>query len=129
MSHPFERRPSTPDEPGAVWITGVGTATPLGSTYAHFADHLLAGRSGIRRVAGCDVSEHPSQIAGQVPEVPCPPGDDPAAFARLHRLEQLMRWCCGKTPVGEACCGAWANTRSSMVEDSGKGEDRTQSVL
>ena len=35
-----------------VWITGVGTATPLGHAYAGFADHLLAGRSGVRRVAG-----------------------------------------------------------------------------
>src|SRR5207253_2087413 len=78
----------------AVWITGVGTATPLGTTYAEFADQLLAGRSGVARVTGFDVSEHPSQIAGQVAGVPCPPGDDPATFARLHRTEQLIRWCC-----------------------------------
>jgi 3-oxoacyl-[acyl-carrier-protein] synthase II len=78
----------------AVWITGVGTATPLGHTYAAFADHLLAGRSGVERVQGFDVSEHPSQIAGQLREVPCPSGIDPVEFAQLHRLEQLMRWCC-----------------------------------
>jgi 3-oxoacyl-[acyl-carrier-protein] synthase II len=72
----------------------VGTATPLGNTYQEFADHLLAGRSGVERVSGFDVSEHPSQIAGQVHTVPCPPGDDPDAFARLHRIEQLTRWCC-----------------------------------
>jgi 3-oxoacyl-[acyl-carrier-protein] synthase II len=76
-----------------VWITGVGTATPLGHTYARFADGLLAGRSGVVRVQSFDVSEHPSQIAGQVPEVPCPPGEAPADFVRLHRLEQLLRWC------------------------------------
>jgi 3-oxoacyl-[acyl-carrier-protein] synthase II len=80
--------------PNAVWITGVGTATPLGNTYAGFADQLLAGRSGVGRVEGFDVSEHPSQIAGQLREVPCPAGIDPEEFARLHRLEQLMRWCC-----------------------------------
>jgi 3-oxoacyl-[acyl-carrier-protein] synthase II len=78
----------------AVWITGVGTATPLGHTYAAFADQLLAGRSGVDRVQGFDVSEHPSQIAGQLREVPCPDGIEPAEFSRLHRLEQLMRWCC-----------------------------------
>ena len=78
----------------AVWITGVGTATPLGNTYARFADQLLAGRSGIDRVQGFNVSEHPSQIAGQLREVPCPPGISPEDFYRLHRLEQLMRWCC-----------------------------------
>ena len=80
--------------PSAVWITGVGTATPLGDTYAGFAGQLLAGRSGVRRVEGFDVSEHPSQIAGQLREVPCPTGTSPEEFARLHRLEQLMRWCC-----------------------------------
>jgi 3-oxoacyl-[acyl-carrier-protein] synthase II len=77
-----------------VWITGVGTATPLGHTYAGVAEQLLAGRSGVGAVVGFDVSEHPSQIAGQVLEVPCPDGEDPEEFGRLHRLEQLMRWCC-----------------------------------
>lgn len=85
---------NTSDKRSPVWITGVGTATPLGHTYASFAEQLLAGRSGVHTVTGYDVSEHPSQIAGQVHTVPCPPGDDPAAFAGLHRLEQLLRWCC-----------------------------------
>jgi 3-oxoacyl-[acyl-carrier-protein] synthase II len=78
----------------AVWITGVGTATPLGSTYGQFADELLAGHSGVGRVKTFEVQEHPSQIAGQVEHVPCPPGDDPEMFARLPRMEQLARWCC-----------------------------------
>jgi 3-oxoacyl-[acyl-carrier-protein] synthase II len=81
-------------DPNAVWITGVGTATPLGHTYAAFADQLLAGRSGVERVQGFDVSEHPSQIAGQLREVRCPSGIDAVEFGNLHRLEQLMRWCC-----------------------------------
>lgn len=81
-------------EANAVWITGVGTATPLGHTYTAFADHLLAGRSGVDRVQGFDVSEHPSQIAGQLREVPCPQGTDAVEFGRWHRLEQLMHWCC-----------------------------------
>jgi 3-oxoacyl-[acyl-carrier-protein] synthase II len=79
----------------AVWITGVGAATPLGTTFADVADGLLAGRSGVRAVGHFDASEHPSQIAGQLPAaVPCPPGHDPAAFARLFPLERLVRWCC-----------------------------------
>ncbi len=77
-----------------VWITGVGTATPLGRTYMEFADHLLAGRSAVDRVSGFHVADHPSQIAGQVGEVSCPAGQDAAEFAELHRLEQLVRWCC-----------------------------------
>src|SRR5690242_18231693 len=79
----------------ATWITGVGTATPLGCGYDDFAAGLLSGRSAIRRVTGYDVSEHPSQIAGQLDAIPCPPGEDPHAFAKLHRLEQLLHWCCG----------------------------------
>jgi 3-oxoacyl-[acyl-carrier-protein] synthase II len=78
----------------AVWITGIGTCSPLGDSFNQFAENLLAGRSGVRRVRGFSVEDHPSQIAGQVERVPCPPGEDPGAFARLHRLEQLARWCC-----------------------------------
>jgi 3-oxoacyl-[acyl-carrier-protein] synthase II len=66
----------------------------LGNSYAGFANQLLAGRSGVSRVQGFDVSEHPSQIAGQLMEVSCPSGTDVEEFAGLHRLEQLMRWCC-----------------------------------
>ncbi len=77
-----------------IWITGIGAATPLGSDYATIAEGLLAGRSGVRRVTGFDVSEHPSQIAGQMDHVPCPPGRDPDEFGRLSRLEQLALWCC-----------------------------------
>ena len=94
----------------AVWITGVGTATPLGNTYAAFADRLLAGRSGVERVRGFDVSEHPSQIAGQLLEVPCPSGIDPIEFAQLHRLEKLMRWCC----TGALRDAGWWERRSEV---------------
>jgi 3-oxoacyl-[acyl-carrier-protein] synthase II len=76
-----------------VGITGVGLATPLGNTYAHFADALLAGRSGVRRVRGFDVAQHPSQIAGQIEPVSCPPGLDPGEFARLPPQAQVPLWC------------------------------------
>lgn len=78
----------------AAWITGVGTATPLGNTYAEFADNLMAGKSAVERVTAFPVDDHPSQIAARVAHVPLPPGHDPAEFAGLHRLEQLLRWCC-----------------------------------
>src|SRR5262249_10842335 len=76
-----------------VWITGVGAATPLGHTYAAIADNLLAGRSGVRAVTGFDVSQHPSQIAGQLDAVPCPPDWSQAEFAALTPLERLTLWC------------------------------------
>jgi 3-oxoacyl-[acyl-carrier-protein] synthase II len=78
----------------AVWITGVGAATPIGHTYEAIADGLLAGRSGIHKVATFDVTEHPCQIAGQVLEVPRPAEVPVTDFAEAHRLEQLILWCC-----------------------------------
>jgi 3-oxoacyl-[acyl-carrier-protein] synthase II len=94
----------------AAWITGVGTATPLGNTYADFADNLLAGRSGVDRVTAFPVSDHPSQIAGQVTAAPCPPGQDAKEFAGLHRLEQLLRWCC----VGALRDAGWWDRRREV---------------
>jgi 3-oxoacyl-[acyl-carrier-protein] synthase II len=82
------------DHRNPVWITGVGACTPLGNSYSEFADRLLAGHSGVGRVAAFDVSDHPSQVAGLVPAVPCPEGENSAAFAALSRNEQLIRWCC-----------------------------------
>jgi 3-oxoacyl-[acyl-carrier-protein] synthase II len=78
----------------AVWITGVGAATPLGHSHEIFADSLLAGRSGVRRISDFDVSQHPSQIAAQIDPVPCPPGWEPQEFAALQRMEQVVLWSC-----------------------------------
>jgi 3-oxoacyl-[acyl-carrier-protein] synthase II len=96
----------------AVWITGVGTCTPLGTTSEQFARNLLAGQSGIRHVSTFSVKEHPCQIAGQVEEVPCPTGADPVAFSRLHRLEQLMLFCCTEALVD---AGLWTNRKSLRI--------------
>lgn len=79
--------------PNAVWITGIGAATPLGNSYSAIAEGLLAGRSGVRAVTSFDVADHPCQIAGQVGDVPCPDELAPDEFRGLHRLEQLMLWC------------------------------------
>jgi 3-oxoacyl-[acyl-carrier-protein] synthase II len=95
-----------------VWITGVGTATPLGHSYREVADNLLAGRSGVRQVRGFDVSEHPSQIGAQIADVPLPSDWDAAAFARLHRLEQLSLWCCSAA-LRDA--GWWDRRRETRV--------------
>jgi 3-oxoacyl-[acyl-carrier-protein] synthase II len=58
------------------------------------ADGLLSGRSGIRRVASFDVTEHPCQIAGQVDEIPCPEEMNSSEFSNLLRMEQVALWCC-----------------------------------
>ena len=94
----------------AVWITGVGAGTPLGWDYATMAANLLAGKSGIRKVDSFDVSQHPSQIAGVLDPIPCPPSASPAGFAKRSRLVQLGLWCCEQ---GLRDAGLW-NTRSDL---------------
>src|SRR5438067_7795345 len=77
----------------AVWITGVGTANPLGATFDESADGLLAGRPAVRPVTHFDVTDHPSRVAGWVDRVAEPPGWDGPAFGALGRAEQLFLWC------------------------------------
>jgi 3-oxoacyl-[acyl-carrier-protein] synthase II len=72
----------------------VGAATPLGNDYPTIADRLLAGQSGVRGVTAFDVSQHPSQIAGQVESIPSPTDQAADRFANRHPLEQLALWCC-----------------------------------
>jgi 3-oxoacyl-[acyl-carrier-protein] synthase II len=76
-----------------VWITGVGTANPLGLSFEESARNFLAGRSGVRPVTGIDVSEHPSRIAAQVAGVPAPPGLDVQTFVALGPADQMLLWC------------------------------------
>jgi 3-oxoacyl-[acyl-carrier-protein] synthase II len=45
-------------------------------------------------VHGFDVSQHPSQIAAQVQEIPCPEGFDSAEFDGLLKLEKTILWSC-----------------------------------
>ena len=77
-----------------ISITGIGAVTPLGNTYAEIAERLLSGVSGVKRVTAFDVTEHPSQIAATVDEIPCPPSFDASRFASLPRTEQAAIACC-----------------------------------
>jgi 3-oxoacyl-[acyl-carrier-protein] synthase II len=84
-------------QPSAIWITGVGAATPLGHDYKTIGDRLLDGHSGVRLLTAFDVSQHPSQIAGLLPQrIPCPDGWDEEDFSTLEPLEQLMLWSCAQ---------------------------------
>jgi 3-oxoacyl-[acyl-carrier-protein] synthase II len=49
-----------------VVITGLGAITPLGNDVATYWDGLVAGRSGIRRLASFDPSGVPSQVGGEI---------------------------------------------------------------
>jgi len=77
-----------------IWMTGLGTVTPIGNQFNEISQNLLAGRCGIRRVEGFDVSEHPSQIAGQISSISCPEVYPAAHFGSLLPLEQCVVRCC-----------------------------------
>lgn len=77
-----------------VWITGVGAATPLGCSYEQIAANLLTGACGIRRITSFAVDDHPSQIAGLIPEMPCPPMFETSEYRRLSLPDQAATWCC-----------------------------------
>ena len=80
---------------GNVCITGIGAATPLGSSYAAIAANLLDGKSGVRKVTGFPIHDHPSQIAAEVDGIPCP--------ASLSPREEFS--CLGKTVQALSSCG------------------------
>jgi 3-oxoacyl-[acyl-carrier-protein] synthase II len=81
---------SAPERDDAVWITGVGLATPLGLTYDDLAANLLAGRSGVRPVSHFDTADQPCKVAAMLEPIPCPDGWDAAEFARLGPWEQVL---------------------------------------
>ncbi len=49
-----------------VVITGMGVVSPNGAGNEAFAEAILAGKSGVRRIGTFDASEIPVQIAGEV---------------------------------------------------------------
>jgi 3-oxoacyl-[acyl-carrier-protein] synthase II len=52
--------------PRRVVITGMGAVSPNGVGNAAFAEGVLSGRSGVRRITRFDASDLPVQIAGEV---------------------------------------------------------------
>src|SRR5262249_48020221 len=99
----------------AIWITGVGAATPLGNDYRSIADNLLAGCCGVRSVTNFDVSQHPSQIAALIPRTPCPPESKPAELAVLNPLEQLVIWWWSAALRDADCWGRREEIRVGVV--------------
>lgn len=73
----------------AVCITGIGAASPLGSSLDTIAMNLLAGRSAVRQVEPGAFARDQIHFAAPVDSIPVPPGLDESAFRSLGRLEQL----------------------------------------
>ncbi len=76
-----------------ICITGIGAATPLGNSVDAVAANLLNGTSGVRKASAFPVQDHPSQIAAEVQQLPCPEGFQEPNFSRLPRTEQLIHFC------------------------------------
>jgi 3-oxoacyl-[acyl-carrier-protein] synthase II len=76
-----------------VWITGVGSATPLGSELAEIEANLLAGRSGVSLVTRFRTDDYPSRIAAQLSHSLVPRDSDLINFSAKQPLDQLAHWC------------------------------------
>ena len=77
----------------AVWITGLGLATPLGCTFHDFSDRLLAGKSGIRTITEFDTTTLACKIGAFLEPLSCPPGWPLESFNRCTPWEQLLLSC------------------------------------
>ncbi len=67
-----------------VVVTGLGVISPNGIGKEAFWENTISGRSGVRRVTDCDVSQFRSQIAAQVA------GFDPFAFGLSREEAERM---------------------------------------
>lgn len=55
-------------QPRRAVITGVGVFSPIGMDPASYWQSLAEGKSGVRPITHCDVSDFPCRIAGDVPQ-------------------------------------------------------------
>src|SRR5438128_2164664 len=102
-----------------IWITGVGTANPLGASYEETARCLLAGTPGVRAIQRFDVSRHHSRVGGLVPIIPCPIGHDEAGFRQRERMEQLALWCATEALGDAGLRGRQSEVRMGLVLGNG----------
>jgi 3-oxoacyl-[acyl-carrier-protein] synthase II len=84
-----------------VVVTGMGALSALGNDVPSLWQGLLAGRSGIARIAKFDPSRLPSQIAGEVKNFDPSPRIDPKAARRMDIFCQFALWCAAEA-IGDA---------------------------
>jgi 3-oxoacyl-[acyl-carrier-protein] synthase II len=98
-----------------IWITGMGTANPLGLDGPATIAHLLGGKSGIRLVTELDLSNHRCRLAGVLSApLPVPHGLTADEFDRLDEQEQLLLHCCVQA-LHESGCGVGGGSRIGLV--------------
>ena len=69
-----------------VVVTGVGAVTPVGNDAATMWDNLVAGRSGVDKIAAFDASQLKVQIAAEVK------GFDPQTYMDRRDVRHLDRY-------------------------------------
>ncbi|MBJ7346139.1 MAG: beta-ketoacyl-[acyl-carrier-protein] synthase family protein [Gemmataceae bacterium] len=79
-----------------IWITGVGVGCPMGFSLAEFSKLLLEGKSAVRKVELFDITNHPSQIAAYIDEVPASKKIPNETFRSRSKAEQLYIHCMGQ---------------------------------
>jgi 3-oxoacyl-[acyl-carrier-protein] synthase II len=72
-----------------VVVTGMGVITSLGPTVDTFWQGILAGRSGISRITGIDVSEFPTTVSGWIPGFETPPFVPRKEARHIARFAQM----------------------------------------
>ncbi len=68
-----------------VVVTGLGAVTALGPDVPTLWEHLLQGKSGVRRITQFDASNFPCQIAGEIPEF------DPTQYMERKEARRFPR--------------------------------------
>jgi len=69
-----------------VVVTGTGAITPVGIGVENMWKALLAGRSGVKRIRRFDVSEFPTQFAGEITDF------DPSQFMDFKETKRTARF-------------------------------------
>jgi 3-oxoacyl-[acyl-carrier-protein] synthase II len=95
-----------------VVITGMGVVSPNGIGKSAFAQAVLAGKSGVRRISRFDPSELQVQIAGEVADFDDTPWYDP--IERKHVSRSVPMAICATT---EALSDSGLNPEAMSIED------------
>jgi 3-oxoacyl-[acyl-carrier-protein] synthase II len=77
-----------------VAVTGLGVITSLGRDIDTFWSNLIAGKSGISRIESFDVSDYPTQIAGEIKDFDPADHFDKKEARRMDRYTQFAVAAC-----------------------------------
>ena len=77
----------------SVWITGAGSATPLGNDLRTFSANLLAGKSATKLIVDQNGDTELRSPGSQIETIPVAVGWTESAFRALPKIEQLALWC------------------------------------